>query len=365
MSRKKRKGPSFNLSFLDSICCGFGAIILLFVLSLGVETTRISELRNILQNIVQQRMLKLSEYQTRAEELQTLLTREKEIADEVESEVVDLEAMIAKLKQQIQDKDASKDEFLVDIEQIEEEIAAMQKDLEIEQKEVEPTPVGLPVESTHIAFVIDTSGSMRDGATNLLIGHVGIKLEQILESYPEVKGIQLLDANGRFMLGRSAAGGWLEDSPQVRETMVRTARLYPHESNSNPVPGIVRAIRTLADPKNEEMKMGLFVMGDEFTGRSDKVLNPIDKLNRRADGERMVRINAIGFPNVIRQTLFMGQSGLKFANLMRELTYAHNGAFIALNRASMRDSEREMERRVPAPPPPPPRRMPGSIIFGP
>ena len=46
--------------------------------------------------------------------------------------------------------------------------------------------------------------------------------------------------------------------------------------------------------------MGIYVFGDEFTGRSEPVLNTLDRLNKEdEDGDRFVRINAVGFPNVI------------------------------------------------------------------
>ena len=67
-------------------------------------------------------------------------------------------------------------------------------------------------------------------------------------------------------------------------------------------------------------------------GRRTAVLRRIDQLNPEdEEGNRQVTINAIGFPNVIRYSFSMGQTGLKFANLMRELTYQHGGAFIAVN----------------------------------
>ena len=155
----------------------------------------------------------------------------------------------------------------------------------------------------------------------------------------------------------------MDDSPETREFMVRSVRLYPYESDSNPVPGIVRAIKLLGEPDNKDMKMGIYVFGDEFAGKSDKVLGPLLKINRNKDDEVISRINAIGFPNMINQTLSLGHTGLKFANLMRELTYAHDGAFVALEREQLKDFDQEQKRNDPYPVP---RRPSGpSIIFGP
>ena len=41
-------------------------------------------------------------------------------------------------------------------------------------------------------------------------------------------------------------------------------------------------------------------------------------------------INAVAFPTTIRFDVSLGNTGLKLANLMRELCYQHGGAFVAL-----------------------------------
>lgn len=363
--KRKRSTEIFSLSFLDVICCGFGAIILLFVITMGKKTTEVTNLRIALERIIQQRMLQINEYDMAIEETSILVKMED--TKEKDKKIVeeDLDAVIAKLQEQINDKEFSKDKFVTDIEDFEEELAARQTDPEIEQKPDRNTPVGVSVESNHIAFVIDTSGSMRDPNTRLVWGYVIQKFEETLGSYPEVKGIQLLDANGRFIVGgRSMGSAWMKDDKETRDYMVRALRLYQYDSESNPVPGVAQAIRRLANPKDEEMKMGIYVFGDEFTGKSEPVLNTLDKLNKGKDGERLAVINAIGFPNLIRSTLSLSQSGLKFANLMRELTYEHGGAFVALERESLEARSREIDERFPAPIQRREPRMP-SIIFGP
>jgi len=362
--KRKRTTQVFSLSFLDVICCGFGAIILLFVITMGKKTKEVTNLKIALVRIIQQRQLQLNEYEIITDEVVTLIQMES--SKEKEKKVVDqdLDAVIAKLEQQINDKEFSKDKFVTDIEQLEEELAARQTDPEIEQKPVEATPVGIPVESNHIAFVIDTSGSMRDPNTRLVWGYVIQKFRETLDSYPKVDGIQLLDANGRFIVGRGLGNRWMKDDREMRDYMIRALRFYPYDSESNPVPGIAMAIRRLADPDDEDMKMGIYVFGDEFTGKSEPVLKTLDKLNQDKDGNRLARINAIGFPNLIRNALSLSQSGLKFANLMRELTYEHGGAFVALERESLKARSREIDQRYPAPIPRRDTRRP-SIIYGP
>jgi len=372
--KRSRSTNVFSLSFLDVICCGFGAIILLFVITMGKKTKEITNLQMALNRIIQQRVMKLSEYDIRSEEMKMLMDIEVVKARKIKTDSHDLDAVIAKLKQQFNDKKYSQDKLLVDLETLGEEMAVLQVDIEIEQKAIGPAPVGVPVESNHIAFVIDTSGSMRDSSTGLIWSYVVQKFEEVLDSYPQVDGIQLLDADGHFIMGRGMRSRWMEDNPETRAYMVRAVRLYPYESDSNPVPGIQRAIRALAEIDKEEFEMGIYVMGDEFTGRSDRVLKDIYKMNHTKDDELIAKINAIGFPNLIRNALSLSQSGLKFANLMRELTYENGGAFVALEREKLREIDRENRDRYPQPPirrrqPPMGPSWPGSsgprIIFGP
>ena len=80
------------------------------------------------------------------------------------------------------------------------------------------------------------------------------------------------------------------------------------------------------------MKMGIYIIGDEFTGTADAVIRRLDELNPADEkGERKIVINAIGFPTAVRYQLSAGNTGLKYANLMREVTYQHGGAFVAVS----------------------------------
>ena len=79
------------------------------------------------------------------------------------------------------------------------------------------------------------------------------------------------------------------------------------------------------------MKMGIYVFGDEFTETAEQALDGLNRLNPADEaGKRKIQISAIGFPHLLGSGFFMGQSGLKFANLMREVTYRHGGAFIVV-----------------------------------
>ena len=92
-------------------------------------------------------------------------------------------------------------------------------------------------------------------------------------------------------------------------------------------------MRFLYDKDNPQMRMGIFVFGDEFNSSdsADTVIRRLDELNPADDnGNRRVTINAVGFPTTIRYQFSMGNTGLRFANLLRTVCYLHGGAFIAL-----------------------------------
>ena len=52
MKRRRRDTQAFSLSFLDCICCGFGAIILLLVLSKIYEPVVVEEAEEDLKNLI-------------------------------------------------------------------------------------------------------------------------------------------------------------------------------------------------------------------------------------------------------------------------------------------------------------------------
>ena len=52
MARKKRDIEAFSLSFLDCICCGFGAVVLLLVLSKIYEPAILEKTNEDLQQLI-------------------------------------------------------------------------------------------------------------------------------------------------------------------------------------------------------------------------------------------------------------------------------------------------------------------------
>lgn len=328
---RRRATTVFSLAFLDCICCGFGAIILIFVLSVSARDKDQSQVIDELRRAIAAQLAALAKIRSTKTEVDQKNARVTDMIVDARLKNDSIHALLDDFEQKIQNEKKGGEALLVDIDELKKEIAARQKKPEVELKDVKPTPVGVPVGSNYIAFVIDTSGSMREFDSGQLWPIVIRKIEAVLDVYPQVDGLQVLDADGRFIMGDRGGAQWMQDSPEVREGLKRALRRYDIYSESNPVPGILRALRTLHDPNNDKMKMGIYIFGDEFSGTADAVLKKCDELNPADEnGNRKVVINAVIFPTTIRFDFSMGNTGLKMANLMRELCYEHGGAMIAL-----------------------------------
>jgi hypothetical protein len=330
---RRRQTSVFSLAFLDCICCGFGAVILIFVLSIDSKQKEKLQTLLDLQRALAAQALESQKLRASKEDLDRSNARIATLVTDARLTNDSIHALLDDLDGKLQKEKAGQQALLVDIDELKKEIAARQKKPEVVLPDVAPTPIGLPIGDNYIAVIIDTSGSMRDPNHGGLWPIVIRKIDELLDSYPELKGIQLIDGDGRFIMGRRGTGtqGWLTDSPELRDQIKRVLRRYDQDSVSNPVPGIYNALRYLYDKDNAEMKMAVYVFGDEFIEVADPVIRRLDELNPADEnGNRKVVINAIGFPTTIRYTFSMGNTGLKFANLMRTVTYQHGGAFIAL-----------------------------------
>jgi hypothetical protein len=184
---------------------------------------------------------------------------------------------------------------------------------------------GVPVDSEYIIFIIDTSSSMTGNAWPLVIR----KMTETLEIYPKVKGIQVLNDNGIYMFS-TFAGQWISDTPGMRKAILDRLVDWRATSYSSPVNGITKAIRTFYAP---DKKISLYVFGDDLQDSTvDSVVKKVDAINKEdAQGNRLVRIHAVGFPVNVNRALSMQGSARRFASLMRILSQRNGGTFVALS----------------------------------
>jgi len=341
MPRKQRNLDVFNLSFLDCICCGFGAIVLLFVLSkMGPP---VPEMTKPDQTVLEESPEDLSGIVAELEEQLFEIRGETAIFNRdlvgKQEQVSENKQKIARLQGDLSDvlgEFAASKQMSAEANSEEGELAAARQRLSEEQRRLaqsstpRPRPKadapigGIPVDSEYIIFVIDTSGSMQNFAWPL----VQRKMSEVLDIYPRVKGIQVMNDMGEYMF-TTYARKWIPDTPGRRKSVIKRLRTWKPFSNSSPVEGIRAAINTFYSP---DKKISIYVFGDEFaSGSPQAVIEEVDRVNKpTASGERRVRIHGIGFP-----TQFAGSganfSGTRFSLLMRGLCERNGGSFVALN----------------------------------
>ena len=330
MAKKKRRGPEeFSLSFLDVICCGFGAVILLLMITKTVQPQIIEASTVNLEGKVADLQEQVFEIRGETRTLNRDLNAKQEQLSEYEQRIAILRGQRASMK-------SRHDNILLQTNSndvITEQLAIARQSLSAEQKRLLGDEYksknnligGIPVDSEYIIFVIDTSGSMFSYAWERMIA----ELEATLSIYPKVKGIQIMNDMGKYMFSRYR-GKWIPDTPSRRKVMLDNLRNWNVFSNSSPVEGITQAIRTFYDPSK---KISVYVFGDEFTGQSiEAVVDTVDRINREnADGDRLVRIHAVGFPVQFIRAAHLQTTGIRFATLMREVTYRNGGTFVGLN----------------------------------
>jgi hypothetical protein len=326
--RQRRETMEFSLSFLDVICCGFGAVILLLMITKTVQPQIIEASTINLEGRVAELQEQLFELRGETVILNRDLNAKRE-------QLSTYEERIAILRGQLADARSRYDSIQVEENTnstISERLAIARQSLTAEQKrllaglEVSNKLIGgIPVDSEYIIFIIDTSGSMFSYAWERMLR----ELEATLSIYPNVKGIQVLNDMGNYMFSRYR-GQWIPDTPGRRAVILQNLRNWNVFSNSSPVEGITQAIRTFYDP---DKKISIYVFGDEFTGESiAQVVDTVDQINREAaDGARRVRIHAVGFPVQFIRPPNLQTTGIRFATLMRELTYRNGGTFVGLN----------------------------------
>jgi len=329
MKNRKRGEGDYNLSFLDVICCGFGAIILLLMITKIVEPIVIEDSAEQMEGSIRDLQEQLFKLRGDTRVLNRDLTAKQEQLSEVKEKVARLYGDISSIKGQF-----SSTEEQADVTEIlEGKLADARQALTAEMRRLQiRSPVqdnqiiaGIPVDSEYIIFIVDTSGSMFSNAWP----RVQEEIISTLSIYPKVKGIQVMNDMGDYMFS-TYRGKWIPDTAGRRKVIINRLRTWTPFSNSSPVEGVTKAIRTFYA---KDKKISVYVFGDEFSGGSiQNVVKTIDRYNKNnRTGKGLVRIHAVGFPVMFSRNSTIQTTGIRFATLMRELTYQNGGTFVGLN----------------------------------
>jgi len=327
--RQRRAPAEFSLSFLDVICCGFGAVILLLMITKTVQPQILERSTVEAAGRVADLTEQLFDIRGETTVLNRELSAKREQISEFNERIAILQGALAKTRSRYDSLAVTRNSNSI----IEQELAIARQTLSDEQRRLLGDNAerknqligGIPVDSEYIIFIIDTSGSMFSYAWERMLQ----EMQATLNIYPEVKGIQVLNDMGNYLFSRYR-GQWIPDTPARRDLIIRNLANWNVFSNSSPVEGITAAVRTFYDPNK---KISIYVFGDEFTGDSiQTVVRTVDRLNsENVDGERRVRIHGVGFPVQFIRPPQLQVTGIRFATLMRELAYRNGGTFVGLN----------------------------------
>jgi hypothetical protein len=331
MSRRRRQVDIFNLSFLDVVSCGFGAIILLLVIIKISEPHVIERLAVDLTGLVQRLEAELFEIRGDTTVLNRELLGKQQQLSEVREKLARLKGDLSDIRGQYSSSRNQYDAQSI----IEGQLASAKQSLSAEMRRVlgadyqrnlaRATIGGVPVDSEYIIFIIDTSGSMKQHAWPGVLK----KLEEVLSIYPQVKGIQVMNDMGDYMFSQYQ-GKWIPDTPARRKAIIKRLGGWEPFSNSSPVEGVEAAIRRFYA---KDKRISLYVFGDDFArGSIQGVVDTVGKLNRAdKSGKTRVRIHTVGFPVLFDFSSGYPVNAVRYAALMRKLAETNNGSFVGLN----------------------------------
>jgi len=329
----RRATETFSIAFLDVMSCGFGAIILLLMITKSSEPVALETVEIPREGSVQE--LQEQVFAIRGET--TVLNRDLNAKHEQLSE---FDERIARLRRELStlqgrfnatselsmDTSTQQGQLAIARQSLTEEMRRLQESL---SAQIDTDSVGgIPVDSEYVIFVIDTSGSMYNYSWNRMME----VMDETLDIYPELKGIQVMNDMGDYMFS-STRNDWIPDTPARRTAIRQRLRSWNPFSNSSPVEGIVAAVRTFYRP---DRKISIYVLGDDFMqgGSIQEVLSTVDRINAPdAAGDPLVRIHAIAFPVYFVNQQMRQLSVFRFATLMREMTRRNGGTFVALKDA--------------------------------
>ena len=331
MLKRSRETESFTVSFLDVASCGFGAMIILLMLAKPSQPSPLEVAEAAPAAIISELQEQLFEIRGETRVVNRDLNAKQEQLSSIKERVARLRRDLSDVQGEFQSSKQLSDETTDEIGKLslaQQLLTAEMQRLAANSSAPENNAIGgIPVDSEYIIFVIDTSGSMFN---NPSWGKMLGVIEDTLNVYPEVKGIQIMNDMGDYMFD-SFRGQWIPDTPARRTQILSTLSNWNPFSNSSPVEGVTRAINTFYAP---DKKISIYVLGDDFQpgGSIRDVLRTINRINvEDADGNRLVRIHGIGFPTIFAGPARFQQSVYRYSTLMREMTQRNGGTFVGLN----------------------------------
>ena len=312
MKKRNREFDIFSLSFLDVISCGFGAIVMLVLITRPVEETIPVDTTDIAA---------LMSETIHAESSVKGLSAQLAQAEESLSAKRLLLARLSASARAAAEKSQSSDKVTSSLADDLRGLTLVETSLK--RASIRPSTAkfrddevgGIPVDSDYVIFIVDTSGSMKE-----IWGRVLKEIINVINIHPKIKGFQILNDNGAHLIS-AYQGKWIPDTPRRRQAVIELFQSWNSASNSSPIEGLVVALQRYVRPN---LSVSIYIFGDEYSGSSyDPVINSLTRMNTSlGTGQVLAKVHAVGF--------ISNYSTGRFATLMREVTRRNNGTFIGL-----------------------------------
>lgn len=311
--KQKKTNEIFSMSFLDVMACGFGALVLILLISNFQETSIPTDYNNTSED-----------YFNALDAINNLQMRIKDQESKLEIESQRVSELISK-KNEVYESLASK---LLEINSLNLLSKSSKSNLAESLRNLQNIPdqkdaSGIRIDSEYLIFIVDTSGSMVDyGPWN----NITKEINYVIDAFPKLKGFIVMSDFGKVMYGDNP---WVSDTPANRKkasTVLSNVFNLPI-SRSDPFPALEKAIGYYG--KNYS-NVSIFVFGDDIINakRVDTLVNTINKLNTNPDGSRLTTINAIAFLTSKRGGVNFLEGNQRFLILMRELTHSNGGSLV-------------------------------------
>jgi len=314
MKLRKKEFDIFNLSFLDIISCGFGAVVMLVLISKtgdDVSTSGKGKVEHLLTTVIS--------LENTISDIQQSIEQQSSKTEQLSDEQRKLRTSAQQLANKIQQQNEKQSTLTDDIEGLTLVQSTLKKASISTPKprntERDEEVGGIPVDSDYVIFIVDTSGSMQQ-----IWSRVSTEIINVLNIHPEVKGFQILNDMGTSIVS-GYDGKWIPDTPRRRKNVINLFKSWGAFSNSSPIEGLQTALRKYA---KANISTSIYVFGDDYTGSSYDPI--IDKLTQQnlisTTGKKLAKIHGVGF-------ISPGTTN-RFGILMRELTKRNGGTFLAL-----------------------------------
>ena len=308
-----------SLSFLDVIACAFGAIVLL-VLIIPIGERGVPAPVPDLANTLGQLLHNVDDVQLQISTIEHQIEENQGIVDHLSTEIASQDQKNQLLLSTIQSTITETQNVAGMTEILSEATVTLDQSTgeTEERKAIDTEAAGIPIDAEYVAFVVDTSLSM-----NRIKTKVRSVLFDLLDLYPSLKGIQILNDQGEYI---ERTRSWIPDSPSTRNRLSRRLRSWAPFSRSDPRRGIQTGIQDLYE---DDIRMAVFVLGDDYASSNIRpYLRNLDRTIQRKNVQNgELRVHAVAFSNFNRG---MVASPVNFITVMRELTKRYDGVLVAV-----------------------------------